>query len=119
MESKCFEIRDRNTFFPVICIHPVPSNEAQRYLLRRDGYRGDLTEGCIIMIDAQCRGVAYDCYEWNGGARTHRIAHDYIARHWHELLDGAVIDVEFILGETTVRKTSERAYEARIDAPCD
>lgn len=59
MEIKCLEIRDAGTFIPVICIRPVPENEAQRYLLRRDGYRGDATERCIIMIDAKCRGVAF------------------------------------------------------------
>lgn len=41
MEVKCLEIRDEGTFIPVICLRPVPENEGQRYLLRRDGYRGD------------------------------------------------------------------------------
>src|SRR5262249_38427507 len=63
MEIKCLELRDSMTFIPVICIRPVPENDAQRYLLRRDGYRGDSSEPCIIMIDAQCRGVAYDPYD--------------------------------------------------------
>jgi hypothetical protein len=27
MEVKCLEIRDANTFIPVICIRPVPANE--------------------------------------------------------------------------------------------
>jgi hypothetical protein len=114
MEIKCLEIRDSMTFIPVICIRPVPTNEAQRYLLRRDGYRGDLTEGCIIMIDAQCRGVAYDCYDWNDGSRTKKIAHNYIAEHWHELLDGDVIDVEFILGERPTRKVSEKSEDIGV-----
>lgn len=108
MQVKCLEIRDRMTFIPVICIWPVAKNDSQRYLLRRDGYRADDTERCVIMIDAQCRGVAYDCYDWNDGSRTKRIAHDYIAEHWHQLFDGDVIDVEYILGETTLRKVSER-----------
>jgi hypothetical protein len=60
VEVKCLELRDSNTFIPVICIRPVADNEAQRYLLRRDGYRADASEHCIIMIVAQCRGVAYD-----------------------------------------------------------
>jgi hypothetical protein len=108
MEMKCLEIRDIGMFLPVICIRPVPTNEAQRYLLRRDGYRGDATERCIIMIDAQCRGVAYDCYDWPGGSRTKQVAHNYVAEHWAKLQDGDVIDVEFILGETDKAKITER-----------
>jgi hypothetical protein len=107
MEIKCLEIRDANTFIPVICIRPVPVNEAQRYLLRRDGYRGTEDERCIIMIDAQCSGVAYDPYDWKD-RRSKGHAHDFIAEHWHELADGDVIDVEYILGESSTKKISER-----------
>jgi len=107
MEIKCLEIRDANTFVPVICIRPVAENDAQRYLLRRDGYRADETESCIIMINAQCRGVAYDHYDWR--ERTKGLAHNYITEHWSELVDGDVIDVEYILGETPAKKISERA----------
>jgi hypothetical protein len=108
MEVKCLEIRDAGTFVPVICFRPVPTNEAQRYLLRRDGYKGDDSEFCIIYIAAQCRGVAYDPYDWPANPRTHRVAHNHIRDHWHELKDGDVIDVQFILGETKQCKTSER-----------
>jgi hypothetical protein len=108
MEVKCLEIRDKGTFIPVICIRPTPDNEAQRYLLRRDGYRGTMAEECIIMIDAQCRGVAYDPYDWTKDRRTKGVAHDYIARHWRELADGDVVDVQHILGETSSPKLSER-----------
>jgi hypothetical protein len=107
MEVKCLEIRDSGTFLPVICIRPVPENEAQRYLLRRDGYRGDGTEHCIIMIDAQCRGVSYDPYDWLSGSRTLPRAHLYVTEHWSELHDGDVIDIEFILGERDSPKVSE------------
>lgn len=107
MEIKCLELRDDGTFVPVICIRPAPDSEAQRYLLRRDGYRGAEDERCIIMIDAQCRGVAYDPYDWKD-RRTKGTAHNYIAEHWHELNDGDVIDVEYILGESAAPKVSER-----------
>ena len=107
MEVKCLEIRDAGTFVPVICIRPVPDNEAQRYLLRRDGYRGNDEEGCIILIDAQCRGVSYDPYDWPHDPRTKPRAHLYIAEHWAKLKDGDVIDVEFILGERATKKVSE------------
>ena len=107
METKCLEIRDHATFIPVICIRPVPINEAQRYLLRRDGYRGGPDETCIIMIDAQCCGVAYDCYDW-ARCRTKKTAHHYITENWHDLTDGDVVDVAYILDETDTPKRSER-----------
>jgi hypothetical protein len=108
MEVKCLEIRDAGTFIPVICIKPIPDNEGQRYLLRRDGYSCDPHDPIIIMIDAQCRGAAYDPYDWDD-ARTKRTAHIFICNNWRTLCDGDVVDVQFILGETTMPKLSERA----------
>lgn len=108
MEVKCLELRDEGTFIAVICLRPIPKNEEQRYLLRRDGYRGDNTERCVIMIDAQCRGVSYDPYDWGRDTRTKPVAHNYITEHWAHLRDGDVIDVQFILGETKEHKISER-----------
>jgi len=108
MEIKCLEIRDSMTFIPVICIRPVPDNEEQRYLLRRDGYRGDASERCIIMVNAQCRNAAYDPYDWPENPRTLRQAHSIIEKIWHSLRDGDVIDVEYALGETLGPKISER-----------
>jgi hypothetical protein len=112
MEIKCLEIRDAMTFIPVICIRPVPENEKQRYLLRRDGYAGDPSEHCIIYIDAQCRNVAYDPYQWPSNPRTHRVAHLYITENWFRLMDGDVIDVQFILGESEEPKISEQYANA-------
>ena len=111
MEVKCLEIRDTGTFIPVICLRPVAENDRQGYLLRRDGYRADETERCIIVIKAQCRGVSYEPYGWPLGSRTMQVAHSYIEGHWADLWDGDVIDVEFILGEAVVKKRSERSEE--------
>jgi hypothetical protein len=47
-----------------------------------------------------------DAYHW--GDRTMQTAHIYIDEHFAELNDGDVIDVEFILGESTEKKISER-----------
>lgn len=105
MKVKCLEIRDRATFIPVICIEPVADNDRQAYLLRRDGYIGG-GESCIIMIDSGCRGVANDPYDWPG--RTKRAAHNWIQDNWSSLADGDVVDIEFILGESTTKKVSER-----------
>ena len=107
MEVKMLEIRDRGTFLPCMAIRPVAENEAQRWLLQRDGYGADEGEGCVILLRSQCCGAEYDPFRWI--SRTMQQAHWYIINHWKELSDGDVVDVEFILGETTERKESERA----------
>jgi len=112
MIVKVLELRDAGTFIPVICIKPVPENEGQRYLLRRDGYSCNPMDRLVIMINAQCRGAAYDPYDWRD-ARTKRTAHIYIQEKWEDLRDGDVIDVQFLLGETDKPKVSERET-----APC-
>ncbi len=47
-----------------------------------------------------------DPFEW-GDNRTRLFAHKYIAEHFDELPSGAVVDVEFILGESAAPKLSE------------
>jgi hypothetical protein len=42
------------------------------------------------------------------GQRTMRQAHLYITAHFDELSDGQVIDIEWILKETSKPKVSER-----------
>jgi hypothetical protein len=108
MKVKCLEIRDVYTFIPVICLKPTPENEAQRYLLRRDGYSCQPSDDIVIMIKAQCDGVSYDPYKWPSGARTMQVAHNFIRDCWDELNDGDVVDVQYILGETNFKKKSER-----------
>ena len=49
--------------------------------------------------------MAYDAYDWRD--RTMQVAHDYIEKNWGDLVDGAVVDVQFILGETAAPKVSE------------
>lgn len=112
MQVKILEIRDRATFFPVICVRPIPDNEGQRYLLRRDGYSCQLEDDIVIMIDKQCYDVSYDPYKWPANPRTKRVAHLHIQEYWEMLNDGDVIDVEFILGETQSKKISERFERA-------
>ncbi len=104
MKAKCLEVRDSMTFIPVVALNTAPENEGQRYLLRRAGY-GQEGDTVILVNLSDCRG-ANDPYEWN--SRTMGSAHIYIEEHWAELNDGDVVDVEFILGETTEPKKSER-----------
>ena len=111
MITKTFEIRDRNTFVPVLAIQLEPGNEADRYLLARAGY--GLTRDDQARYVQLCRvnggygSSTCDPYDWGAGARTLPVAHQYLIEHFAELDSGAVVDVEFILGETDAPKVSE------------
>lgn len=133
METKMFEIRDRMTFIAVVAVlmrptlpvlghkgsesipdsvkHDIERFRAESYLLRRCGYAIDDGAPRLVALgraDADGHGqFCYDPYSWRGQARTIPQAHVYITEHWDELRSGDVIDVEFILGETTEPKISE------------
>ena len=104
MQIKLLEVRDRMTFLPVYAISAQPANGGQGYLLRRCGFMGQ-----PAVIVARLNGEGHstaDPYHWND--RTMQAAHLYIEQNFYALSDGDVVDVEFILGETMVPKTSER-----------
>lgn len=104
MQIKLFEVRDKATFLPVIAISTVSANEAQEYLLRHNGCVG--SSNLVLLSRLRGNKQSYDPYSWND--RTMHTAHLYIEKHFHNLKDGDVIDVEFILGETSEPKLSER-----------
>lgn len=107
IEAKVLEIRDEGTFIPALAVDINPSTEQQRYLMRRVGYPCDGVPNVILTHLTANGGPAWnDPYGWSG--RTYPVAHNYIIEHWHELDDGDVIDVQFILGETAAPKRSER-----------
>lgn len=111
MIAKCFEIRDNGTFIPVLAVKLESTNEGDRYLLSRAGYGRTSAEQAsyvqLIEINGGNGKSNCDPYEWDRHGRTYRVAHDYIIRHFSNLNAGAVIDVEFILGETSTFKPSE------------
>jgi hypothetical protein len=102
MIVKVIEIRDRGTFIPAAAIKTVWANEGQRYLLRRAGWPNDQ----VILVHLQNCRSAGDPYDWDD--RTMQTAHVWLIEHFEELSDGAVVDVQFILGETAAPKVSER-----------
>ena len=104
MQVKLLEVRDRATFLPVLAVSTEANNAEQGYLLSRTGYGAPLV--ILTRLHADGRATHYDPYAW--GDRTMKTAHEYISLHWETLEDGDVIDVEFILGETTEKKISER-----------
>jgi len=106
MILKLFEVRDEGTHIGAFAFDATDSHatEQERYLLRRSGFDG-LSLVVFGYIDGT-RKTEYDPECWGG--RTMRAAHYHVMQHWHELKSGDVIDVEFVLGETTTRKESER-----------
>lgn len=117
MLTKMFELRDKSTFIPILCtalwprLDPQSVNHvsiiAETYLLRRLGYDMSSAERKPILLCALTKDkCVVDPYEWND--RTFQTAHLYITKNWPSLISGQVIDVEFILGETSMSKPSER-----------
>jgi hypothetical protein len=112
MIAKCFEIRDSNTFIPILAVKLDPDNEGDSYLLSRAGY--DLTPMeqreyvQVIRISGGSGMSACDPHEWGPHSRTLTVAHEFIIEHFNDLEPGAVIDVEYILGEKPTKKRSER-----------
>lgn len=99
MQTKTFEIRDRMTCIGAIGIR---LSKADGPLVWRNGY-GDTP--CVLLTRLQGGIAKHDPYEW--GDRTFAVAHKHIAENWDTIPNGGVVDVEFILGETTSPKQSE------------
>jgi len=110
LESKIFEVRDEGTTIAVLAIRMKACNPIQEYYIhQRCGYPDD---GSSIMFMVLYNGLATnDPYEWGArgyGSRTMPVAHEFILDHFLDLEDGSIIDVQYILGETTEEKVSER-----------
>jgi hypothetical protein len=107
MIAKALEVRDSGTFIPVLCVDMNPGvNNEQEYLLHRCGYPCNGRPNILVTRLDGNGSATNDYYAW--GDRTFYVAHRHIIEHWHELSDGDVVDVEFILGETSKKKPSER-----------
>jgi len=61
-----------------------------------------------VLVTALASLKTYHCKSFIDG-RTMCVACDYIGTHFDDLKEGAVIDVEFILGETKEPKVPECA----------
>lgn len=130
LETKLFEVRDSGTFIVVMAtrlipiwdsqslrtglftngIHSIAGKEA--WLLDRVGL-GHPDSYQILMSRVENGESTLDPDYWmyesplGKGTRTLRAAHSYIEQAFSQLKSGDVIDVEFILGETTEPKQSE------------
>lgn len=105
---KFFEIRDEATCIPVMAVKMVANNMGEDWLLRRGGF--NLAGGFMpVQLTWLIRGEShFDPFRWgNTGVRTIKTAHQYITDNFDQLVTGAVIDVQFILGETSKPKISD------------
>lgn len=109
MQNKLFELRDRATFIPVMAIH-IDGNctDQENWLLWRSGYGNGEDRNYVYLINLQTGEGQYDPYKWGYCSRTMRESHRYIEEHFDKLQTGDVIDVEYILGESATKKTTER-----------
>lgn len=108
MIAKLVEIRDRHTMIPAIAVKCDPANAAEAFLLRRAGYGSDNVYVLLGKIDGSEMGdFAYDPFGHATAARTMREAHKWLIAHFDEIEPGAVVDVEFLLGESSDPKVSE------------
>lgn len=101
MIIKTVEIRDRATLIPALAIQ---FNGLDGWLIRRAGYDSNAKYLALIkLVDLKA-----ELWPEGWGDRTMTTAHKYLKEQPLELLDdGVMVDVEFILGETTKRKESE------------
>lgn len=109
MKTKLFEVRDRGTLMPAMATLMQSDDLAEGWLLMRAGF-GPASHGLVVLafIEVLPDQVSYDPIDWGHNPRTRQVAHQYITEHWDELKTGAVIDIEYILGESEKAKTSER-----------
>lgn len=105
MQTKLFEVRDRGTFIPVMA---TIFDGAEHPLLHAAGYVAGQHYVILAKLTGGDCAATYDPFFWPANPRTMREAHLFIDKTpWGDLKNGDVIDVEFSLGETSVKKESQ------------
>lgn len=118
MRIKFIEIRDSMTFVPAVSFRVINDDDTMKlsrqesYLLERAGFpfceESTKYEGRIVLWPMSRDRVEVDSAKWKD--RTFATIHRHLEEHWDDVVSGQVLDVEFILGETTKPKESE-GYE--------
>jgi hypothetical protein len=102
METKMFEVIDRDTVIPVIATRLNPANEKERYLLSKAGYgKNPATQKQYVILckaDEPSQSSAVS-WSWMNQGRTMADAHCHILANWDTLKTGDIIDIEIILEE--------------------
>jgi hypothetical protein len=102
MIIKQVEIRDVGTLIPAIAIR---FSGEDGWLFRKSGFQGDTPY--VYLVTLATSYANYDPFAW--GNRTMNTVHLQLLNHWDDVPDDSVIDVEFLLGESSVSKVSDRA----------
>lgn len=116
MDIKLLEIRDRGTCIAAIAFKIDSSkNESERFLMGKAGFGlSSYDQNQYIFLTAlQChKPITTDPYEW--GDRTYKAVHLHLIDSWDDITSGDVIDVEYILKESDVKKLSENLTTGHI-----
>ena len=105
IEVKVLEIRDSCTYIGALAIKMTSSDPAQTCHLRSAGYAPD--GSTIILVRLNDGTSSNSPFGWPTLARTMCEAHKFIEKNFEGLVNGSVVDVQFILGETKSPKSSE------------
>jgi len=125
MVSKIIEIRDAGTFIPALAIRLGSPEERERYLLARSGFGRTFEDQSEYIVLCKINGgepceCHIDPFSWGQNPRTMFVAHMYLLNRQSEIHEpfgkhdgfdslpqGALIDVEYILGIRPEPKESE------------
>lgn len=108
LQSKLVEIRDEGTCILAVAIRMLAKDYVQGWFIHgRSGYPRD-GSGIVLMRLGDQR-ASVDPYSWE--RRTMGNAHHWIYHHFDEIVDGQVVDVRVILGETIAAVISDRIHE--------
>jgi len=119
LEAKLLEIRDIGTYIPVLAVKLAPWDKASvreagidAYHLKQTGYGPD--GGLVLLVRLDGPRAEHDPFKWGfWWDRSMREAHKYIEENFSSLEYGAVVDVEYILGETARPRESQRTAGKR------
>jgi hypothetical protein len=108
MIAKTFEVRDSMTHIPVVAVQ-LHGDGNEGYPVRRAGFWATTPPNEMVLLTRLTDSPSVSCScprDWGG--RTMPVAHKYIAQNFAMLESGSVVDVEYIRGETSEPKRSEK-----------
>ena len=125
MTCKIIEIRDSGTFIPALAVRLGSPNERERSLLARSGFGRTMEDQSEYIVLCKINGgepcaAHIDPFSWGQNPRTLFVAHMYLLNRHRELPSsvdkhdgfdalpqGALVDVEYILGIRDTPKEPE------------